>query len=141
MTLVRDHMRSDLVVASPSDSLVTVSKALHAQRVGAALIVDDGNLVGILTERDVVRAIALGADLETSAAADFMSRLLTTVEPDDDMAEAAEIMSRQRIRHLPVLESGRLVGVLSLRDVVGWSLRQLGYDESHHLARLADLSA
>lgn len=141
MATVREHMQTNLVMARPSDTLAAVSRALYAARVSAALIVDDGNLAGILTERDVVRAVAVGEDVESSTAADFMSRLLTTVGADQDMAVAAELMTRQRIRHLPVLDEGRLVGVLSLRDVVRWSLRELGYQDEHHLAMLVDLSA
>lgn len=137
---VREHMRTDPVVAKPEDSLIAVCRALNSRRTGAALIVDDGNLVGILTERDVVRAIAVGADLGTSSAADFMSRFLTTVGPQAAMNVAAEIMTGQRIRHLPVLDDGQPVGILSIREVARWSLRALGYDESHHLAQLADLS-
>ncbi|MBI4493490.1 MAG: CBS domain-containing protein [Chloroflexi bacterium] len=141
MSKVREHMETNLVLASPGDSLVELSRSLNSHRAAATPIVDDGNLVGILTERDVVRAVAVGADLETSSAADFMSRLLTTVGPEQEMGVAAELMIRQRIRHLPVVDQGRLVGLLSLREVVRWSLRELGHDEGHHLAQLGDFSA
>jgi CBS domain-containing protein len=141
MAFVREHMQTNLVIVPPGESLVAVSRELNHRRVAAALIVDDGNLAGILTERDIVRAVAVGADLETSPSEDFMSRMLTTVLADAEMADAAEIMVSQQIRHLPVLDDGRLVGMLSLRDVARWSLHELGYDARHHLARLVDLSA
>jgi CBS domain-containing protein len=134
-------MGKDLLIARPDDTLQAVARLMHGRRVGSALIVDDGNLAGILTERDVIRAIANGEHLDSSTAADYMSRLLTTVPADQDIGVAAELMSRQRIRHLPVLEEGRIVGMLSLRDIVRWSLAELGYEESHHLVQLADLSA
>lgn len=136
---VRDHMQTDLVVVGPDDSLASATRLLDSRRVGSALVVDDGNLVGILTERDIVRAVAVGADMKTSRVADFMSRMLTTIGPEEPMSTAAETMTAERIRHLPVVEKGRLVGMLSLRDVVRWSLRQMGYDEGHHVARLTDM--
>lgn len=85
---------------------------------GSALVVEDGSLVGILTERDVVRAVADGANPDKAQASDYMSRMLTAIGADETMDEAARMMISQRICHLPVVDGGQIAGVLSIRAVL-----------------------
>jgi CBS domain-containing protein len=86
---------------------------------------DGDRLAGIVTERDLVNLVADGGDPRTTTVAERMSRDLDTVGPRTDVAEAAEHMARLRIRHLPVVEGGRLVGIISIRDLTNWAVREM----------------
>jgi CBS domain-containing protein len=86
---------------------------------------DGGRLAGIVTERDLVNLVADGGDPRTTKLGDRMSRDVDTVEPKTDIAEAAEHMARLRIRHLPVVERGTIVGILSIRDLTNWAVEEL----------------
>jgi signal-transduction protein with cAMP-binding, CBS, and nucleotidyltransferase domain len=81
--------------------------------------VDDDRLTGIITERDVLRAVALGVDLGAATVDEAMTVEVFTVPPDMSLREAAREMAARWIRHLPVVEEGRLLGVVSMRDVTG----------------------
>jgi CBS domain-containing protein len=117
MARVRDHMSRDLVVASPQTSLREAAARMTERGVGAVLVVEEGQLVGILSERDVLQAVAAGEEGEAPVAA-WMTRHPDTIEPDDTLAHAGTLMIHGGFRHLPVLEEGRLVGIVSLRDVM-----------------------
>ncbi|MFD1626855.1 CBS domain-containing protein [Azospirillum griseum] len=105
---------------APTDSLAEVARHLSDQRIGATLVIDDsGSLLGILSERDIVRAVAEGgADALARPAADRMTRDLVTGQPTDTVATMMAVMTERRIRHVPILDSGRLIGVVSIGDVV-----------------------
>lgn len=105
---------------APTDSLGDVAKHLVEHRIGATLVIDDsGILAGILSERDIVRAVAQdGAAALSRSAADVMTRDLVTGAPTDTVATMMAVMTERRIRHVPILDNGRLVGVISIGDVV-----------------------
>jgi CBS domain-containing protein len=86
--------------------------------VGSAVVQDVEQLVGILTERDVLNAVATGAEPDETSVQDIMTGDVVTVGPDWDLVEAAGEMARRRIRHLVVYEGGQLLGILSVRDVL-----------------------
>jgi CBS domain-containing protein len=136
---IRDCIDAELVIVGPDDALSVVCRQMEARRVGSALVVEDGSLVGILTERDVVRAVAEGANPEKAQASDYMSRMLTTISADETMEDAARIMTSQRIRHLPVVDGTRIAGVLSIRDIVQGIVQGTAPDEGRHLPQLVDL--
>jgi CBS domain-containing protein len=89
------------------------------QQTGSLLITDGGQLTGIITERDLLRAVALGADPDKTSVDDAMTAEVYTVPPDMQLQDAAREMAARWIRHLPVVESGQLLGVVSMRDVTG----------------------
>ncbi len=109
-----------IVSAAPEDSVAAVTRLLTEHRIGAVLVIDgDGQPVGILSERDVVRAVARdGAGALDRPAADLMTRELITGTPTDTVADMMAVMTQRRIRHVPIVESGRVVGVISIGDVV-----------------------
>jgi CBS domain-containing protein len=86
---------------------------------GSLLVLDDGRLTDIITERDLLRALALGVDPGTATVDAVMTAEVFTVLPDMPLREAAREMASRWIRHLPVVEEGRLLGVVSMRDVTG----------------------
>jgi len=115
---VRDIMTSDVAYAAPDTTLEEIAVLMRDENVGSIPVLDDESLVGIVTDRDiVVRCIADGKDASECTAEDVFSENLETVEPDDDADEAAQVMARRQIRRLPVVEDGKLVGMLSLGDI------------------------
>ena len=122
---VRDIMHSDVKVASPEDTFEEVARALHEHRISSVVVMDGANLAGIVTERDLVNLVAEGGDPKTTRVGERMTRELDTVGPKTDIAEAADHMARLKIRHLPVLERGELVGIISIRDLTNWAVHEL----------------
>ena len=115
---VRDVASSAVVAVGPMQSMRDAAKLMAQHRVGSAVVQDAEQLVGILTERDVLNAVAAGDELEDVSVQDIMTHDVVTVGPDWDLVEAAGEMARRRIRHLVVYEGGQLLGVLSVRDVL-----------------------
>jgi CBS domain-containing protein len=98
-------------------TLAEVVEELAADEVGVVLVLLDGRLAGIISERDVVAHVAVGADLTHLSAGDVMSDDLVTVESAATVLEAAQAMGEAQVRHLPVLEGDRIAGVVSMRDL------------------------
>lgn len=117
--LVSQLVKREPIRLSPSGSLLQAAKVMAERNVGSVLVTEGERLVGIFTERDLLRAVAAGVSLDSPLEA-FMSRNLITVTPKDTVYRAMELMSRHNIRHLPVVEGERLVGVISIRDVATW---------------------
>jgi CBS domain-containing protein len=118
-TKVHDVMTTRPRAVTPQTPLSEVAELMETDDVGAVPIVDGDRLVGIVTDRDiVVRAIAKGKDPRGMPAAEVSSRELVTVNPDDDLSDALELMARHQVRRLAVTaEDERLVGVVSQADV------------------------
>lgn len=116
---VRDVMTQATVTESRHDSLRTAAERMWRQQTGSLIISDDGELAGIITERDVLRAVALGADPDKTSVDEAMTAEVYTVPPDMQLQDAAREMAARWIRHLPIVADGELLGVVSMRDVTG----------------------
>ena len=116
---VQDVMTQAAVTESAGDSLRSAAEHMWREQTGSLLITEDGRLSGIITERDVLRAVALGADPDRSSVDEVMTTQPFTVPPDMLLQEAAREMAVRWIRHLPVVAGDRLLGVVSMRDVTG----------------------
>ncbi|MGZ4814523.1 MAG: CBS domain-containing protein [Terriglobales bacterium] len=115
---VRDAMTERVTTASPETTLEELASMMKSEDTGAIPVVDDGELIGIVTDRDIViRCIAEGGDPTERTAEDIVSENLETIDPDSDLDEAIELMSQKQIRRLPVVDNGELVGILSIGDV------------------------
>jgi CBS domain-containing protein len=112
-------MTEATVTDCSGDTLRAAAERMWRNQTGSLLVMDDGRLAGIVTERDLLRAVALGADPGTAAVDEAMTTGVFTVPPDLPLREAAREMASRWIRHLPVAEDGRLLGVVSMRDVTG----------------------
>lgn len=133
MTLVRDLMTTDPTSVSPGATLDQIAAQMRDADTGFIPIVEDGRLVGAVTDRDiVVRAVADGKAPQDCRAEDVATTGLTSVSPDDDATDAAKQMRQADVRRLAVVEEDRLVGVISIGDLA------IEKDED---SALADISA
>ena len=115
---IREIMTTNVTTAELNSTLEEIATIMRHEDIGAVPILDDGELAGIVTDRDiVVRCVAEGRDPGECSAEDVLTEGLVTVSPDDDVNDAAAIMSRNQVRRLPVLLDGKLVGVVALGDI------------------------
>ena len=115
---VRDLVRRGTVTVAPSATLRDVAEVMEREEVGAVVVVVDGRAAGVLSERDIVRAVANGDDIEDDRAEDVMAVDVVTISLDASISEAADAMAAGNIRHLPVVDDETVVGVVSIRDVL-----------------------
>ncbi len=117
---VEDIMVSPPVTVSRNTSIQEAARIMYEKRIGSVLVVDDdGRLIGIVTERDIVFACSQGWDSSRHAVWEIMTENPVTVKPSDNVVTAMEKMRELGIRHLPVVdEEGRPVGMISFRDVM-----------------------
>ena len=117
----------------PEEILAVVVKQLVYRRCGSLLVCRGDELVGIITERDILRASASeGYNLETTTVAELMTSDLVTGTPDDSISETMGLLTERRIRHLPILDDGKLAGMISIGDVVKAQYAKLSI-ENHYL--------
>jgi CBS domain-containing protein len=116
---VRDVMTPATVTESRTDSLRAAAARMWREQTGSLLVTEGGRLAGIITERDVLRAVALGADPDRSSVDEVMTAEVFSVSPDTQLQEAAREMATRWIRHLPVVADGAILGMVSMRDVTG----------------------
>ena len=115
---VRDVMTPGVRTVSPAQSLADAAEVMKGEDVGSVPVVEEGSLAGIVTDRDIVtRAVAERRDPQAVKVDEIASRDLVTVEPEQDLDEALALMARHQVRRLPVVEEGRLVGMLAQADV------------------------
>ena len=110
--------RREVVAVSADESLAEAASRMTFNEVSALPVLEGGELIGILTERDVVQAVADERDPTTTAVAECMTPRPVTIAPDAEVSDAARAMLEIGARHLPVLDGGRLVGMLSARDLL-----------------------
>jgi CBS domain-containing protein len=122
----RSIVEDQRLVTSPADVTVREAARLMKQnRIGALLVVDDGGLVGIFTERDALfRVIEPGLDPDRTRLAEVMTRDPRVIEPDRPFGHALHLMYEGGFRHVPVVENGKPVGIVSARDALALELRE-----------------
>ena len=110
---VKDIMTADPATVGPNDLVAQAATLMKQEDCGAIPVVRDNTLIGIITDRDIaIRAVAAGRDPKTTKVSEVMSADPITVGPDDDVSEAASIMAKSQIRRLPVVEKGKLLGIV-----------------------------
>lgn len=116
--MLADVMTQDVLTTSPDASVTEAARAMSDRDIGSACVVDaGGGLIGIITERDVMRAAASGEDLEDESVTAWMTADPITVGPDEPPSRVAATMRERGFRHLPVCAEGDLIGIVSLRDL------------------------
>lgn len=122
----------DVVSVLPDDTVADVVRVLAERRIGAVIVSDGlGGLVGIITERDVVRALASrGSDTLGTAVSDLMTREVVTANAQDTLDALSERMTRGKFRHVPIMDRNRVVGMISIGDVVKYRIEQIEAEAS-----------
>src|SRR6187402_1750095 len=119
MATLADVMRTEVIDVAPEDTLGEVAGRMSAVNVGAVVVKDYGRLIGILTERDMLKAMAARVHTSDARVREWMTEDPLTATAEMDVEDAAQVMLQHNFRHLPILdESGAVVGLVSLRRVV-----------------------
>ena len=134
---VRELMQSPVVCAEPGQSVESAAKVLEHYHIGAMPICNhQGMLCGMLTDRDlVVRCLALGKLPSATCVREVMTRQVISVDPDMEASVAAHLMGRKRVRRLPVVEHGKVKGILSLEELA--AKEQIAYDAADVLGEIS----
>jgi len=121
---LRDLMTRDVLAVAPEDTLGETATKMVDRGVGSVVVSDFGRLIGILTERDMLRAMADRSHPSQARVREWMTTEPITATGDMTVEEAAQIMLEHNFRHLPVLDGERAAGIVSIRDVVEWMGRE-----------------
>jgi CBS domain-containing protein len=119
MGTLADVVKPNFLTVAPEDTLGEVAERMNRENVGAVIVKDYGRLIGILTERDMLRAMASRVHTSDARVRQWMTPDPITASPDMDLEEAAQVMLDNGFRHLPVVEGSTVLGVVSLRRVLG----------------------
>jgi CBS domain-containing protein len=131
---ISDVMSVRLVSAAPDETVQTAIARMVEAGVGSVAVCEGSRLVGIFTERDVLRLAGERAGLDGLRVGDVMTRDVQTISGDDDLLAAARLMGERRIRHLPVVQGDNILGIVGIRDVLGALTERLwrSHDEEAH---------
>ncbi|WP_018131219.1 CBS domain-containing protein [Effusibacillus pohliae] len=122
---LRELMTSDVQTCSPQDTVVQAAQIMRNIDVGIVPVVEGDKLVGVVTDRDIVlNVVAKGQDVNTARVKNCMTSSVVTGTPDMDAHRAADLMAEHQIRRLPVVENGRLVGIVAIGDLATVSIHE-----------------
>jgi CBS domain-containing protein len=121
---VGDLMTRDVLTVEPSDTLGEAAQKMSDRGVGSVVVSDFGRMIGILTERDVMKAVAGRVHSSEARVREWMTPDPVTVSPSTPVEEAGRIMIDQGFRHLPVVDQERPVGIVSIRDLAAWGIEK-----------------
>jgi CBS domain-containing protein len=125
------HKGSDVVTISPDGNVGDLVRELATRKIGALVVVSGDEVVGIVSERDIVRCLhEAGREVLDGPISALMTAVVHTCSPADDVDSVATTMTERRIRHIPVIEDGSLAGIVSIGDVVSSRMRQLEQDRA-----------
>jgi CBS domain-containing protein len=122
---VSEIMTKEVVTVGPEYNVADVASVMHARGIGSVIVLEDDRVLGILTERDILKVVGSGEDPKNAAAHEALSDDLITVGPGAPVEQAAREMVRAGVRHLPVVSDEGLIGIVSIRDLVRWSVQDV----------------
>ena len=124
-----DLMQTEVLSVAPGTTMAEAARRMVERETGAAAVLDDGKLIGLVSERDLLRVVAEGADPQVPVS-ERMTRHVLTGTPRMSIPEALAIMHEGHFRHLPVSDGGNVVGMVSMRDVMAWTAFRLRHGGS-----------
>jgi len=139
-----DLMSTDVLAVSPETTIADAARRMIARETGAAVVIENDGLVGVISERDLMRAIPDACSPQTPVS-ERMTRHVLTAAPTTSVPEAMAIMVEGRFRHLPVVDGGHVLGIVSMRDLMSWTSLRLrlgtleGDDDVDHAELLATI--
>jgi CBS domain-containing protein len=124
--VLKSKATNTIIAVEPYATVLEIAEVISSRRIGAVLVLTaDGSVAGIVSERDVVKALASQAGKVMEMRADsLMTRNVTTANPQTTIDDAMEIMDTGYFRHLPVLDNGKLIGIISIRDLVKYRIME-----------------
>lgn len=128
MTQLRDIMTEDVLTVAPEDTLGEVATRMVERKVGSVVVLDFGRLIGVLTERDIMRAVAARTHSSDVRVREWMTADPITATADASVEDAAKIMFDHGFRHLPIVDGERAIGIVSIRDVAQWGIAHASDD-------------
>ena len=129
---ISEIMTKAAVVDSADETLADAARKMRASQTGSLLVMDDSRLIGIVTERDLLRCVAEDKDPSKTPLKEIMTTDVMTISPQTSLKEAAALMADKWIRHLPVVEGETVVGIISQRDLTGVLAAALNEPEALH---------
>jgi CBS domain-containing protein len=122
---ILDHKGTAVVTCAPGDTVLESARLMNEHGIGGVLVVDGGKVIGVFTERDVLRrVVAAQQDPATTRLLEVMTTPVLSCRPDTDVDECRAIVTTRRVRHLPVIKDGRLLGVITSGDILAHQLRE-----------------
>ncbi|MDD2237212.1 MAG: CBS domain-containing protein [Kiritimatiellae bacterium] len=122
---VLDKKGYEVFTVSPKESVLDAIRQMTEKAIGTAVVLEDGKLVGIVSERDFIRKVVVaGKDAESSCVADIMTRQVFVEKPDSLVEDCLQLMTGKRIRHCPVMNGNELAGIVSIGDLVKFRLSE-----------------
>ncbi len=117
--LVKEVMVENVITASPEINMVEAAKIMSDNNIGSLVIVKDESLAGLITDRDIlIKVVAKGKDIQSTKVGDVMSKEVIYVKPDLDVEDAAEIMTENNVKKLPVIDNDALLGIVTATDIL-----------------------
>lgn len=116
--LVKDVMNKNVVVAKSDVTIREAAKVMNKFRIGSLIVLKEEAIAGIVTERNVLTAVASGKDTDSTAIEDIMTKKVVTVDPDQTVEAAVDLMIQNKIKKLPVVEDNKLKGIITASDIV-----------------------
>ena len=116
--IIREVMNKSVVIGKAELNVKEACNVMIKFNIGSLLITNDKKIIGILTPKNIVKAIANGRDPEKTLVDSVMTKKVITIEPDKELEEAVDLMVKNRIKKLPVVENGKLVGIISASDII-----------------------
>ena len=123
MATLGDVMTQDVLTVDPSDTIGEAAQKMTERGVGAVVVSDFGRMIGIFTERDVMRAVAGRVHSSEARVREWMTPDPVTMPPDASVEDAGNVMIERGFRHIPVVADERAIGIVSIRDVAEWRLK------------------
>jgi CBS domain-containing protein len=128
--VIREVMTESVVTAAPAQTVREIAELMRERNVGSVVLTDGGRAVGFITDRDLAIGVIAGGHDPSNRAGDHASTPVVTGEPEMDVEAAAELMVRHRIRRLPILDDGQLIGIVTLDDL---AVRTGDLELAHHM--------
>ncbi|MEM0473170.1 MAG: CBS domain-containing protein [Candidatus Aenigmatarchaeota archaeon] len=123
---VKDVMNPQVVVAKPHATIKEAAEIMSQMRIGSLLVMENDKVLGIVTESDIIgKIVATKKDPEKVRVSDIMSSKVISISPEDDLQNAAEKMVENKIKRLPVIDSGKLVGIITATDLISFEPKMI----------------
>lgn len=116
--LVKDVMNKNVVVAKSDVTMREATKVMNKFQIGSLVVLKEEKIVGIVTERNVLSAVAEGKDPDCTTAEEIMSKKVVTIDPDEDIKAAVDLMTENKIKKIPVVEKEKIKGIITASDIV-----------------------